>query len=124
MNSKINILIIDENNLHAHMASMALEEEGFNVKIAMDCMHGLTVLKNFKPDLLITEWEIKKMDIIDYYSEIRKNQNELPIIIYTNIPIESIAEEIRHNPKVSYINKEDGAGLLVEQVKQDLAGIL
>ena len=53
------ILIVDDEAVCTLFLSMALSEEGFDVKMATSADEAIQVGKEFKPNLLITDWMLK-----------------------------------------------------------------
>ncbi|MGM0369894.1 MAG: winged helix-turn-helix domain-containing protein [Bacillota bacterium] len=77
------ILVVDDEENIVKLVSYNLTQEGYEVIIANDGQDALTKAKQEKPDLMILDLMLPKVDGLDICRELRKNSNtsELPIII-------------------------------------------
>lgn len=53
------ILVVDDDAISAMFIATFLEEEGFDVKYAVKAADALIITKEFKPEVLITDWRLK-----------------------------------------------------------------
>jgi two-component system response regulator TrcR len=66
------ILIVDDNKNWAFIVRMMLEEEGFEVQSAADGETGYSIYLSFRPDLVITDIQMPRMNGIELIGKIRE----------------------------------------------------
>ncbi len=64
-----------------HTVCRFLEERGFTVESARNGVEALEVLKNFVPDIIITDLSMPRMDGMELVSKIRQ------LVIFADTPI-------------------------------------
>ncbi|CAN7642803.1 response regulator [Phenylobacterium sp. LjRoot225] len=89
--SKI-ILTVDDSRTMRDMLRMALVDAGFEVVQAEDGVHGLEVLLGAKPDVIITDINMPRMDGYGFMEGVRSDPQHraIPILVLTT---ESSAEK-------------------------------
>jgi len=83
----IKILLIDDDEMILKSLTSVFTKEGFGVITANDGDTGLVEALNKKPDLIITDIEMKKMDGMVMLKKIRKSGQwgeKVPVILLTN----------------------------------------
>ena len=77
------ILIVDDEHLIANMLGYALEDEGYRVVKAGDGRHGLELLDQERPALVITDLMMPQMDGMQLALAIRRRPSaaKLPILL-------------------------------------------
>ena len=70
--SKIRILIIDDEENILTVLRKALQREGYKTDIVMDARKGLSILSNSEYDLVLCDIEMPKMNGIEFYREIEE----------------------------------------------------
>ncbi len=86
------ILTVDDSRTMRDMLMLALSDAGFRVVQAEDGMHGLEVLKNEMPQVVITDINMPRMDGFGFIENVRKSERHraIPILVLTT---ESDAEK-------------------------------
>ncbi len=79
MNKKI--LLVDDDPDILEFVSYNIKNAGYNIKTAENGIIALELLKNYKPDLIILDVMMPKMDGIEACQEIRKNKEFDDVII-------------------------------------------
>jgi DNA-binding response OmpR family regulator len=74
------ILIVDDNENWVFIVRVMLEEEGFEVLSASDGETGYSTYFSFKPNLVITDIQMPKMNGIELISMIRKQDRKVKTI--------------------------------------------
>jgi CheY-like chemotaxis protein len=76
-------LVVDDSMLIRHTVCRFLEERGYAVESATNGLDALELLKERRPDLLITDMMMPKMDGSQLISELKKDPATaaLPIIV-------------------------------------------
>jgi len=81
------ILIIEDEPTLQKTLSIALEQAGYEIKGALDGEIGLRLAKETKPDMILLDLILPKMDGFEVLEEIKKDENikDIPVIILTNL---------------------------------------
>lgn len=84
--SKIILLVEDEPTLQKTL-SLALTQEGYEVKSALDGEAGLRLAKEAKPNIILLDLILPKMDGFEVLDEIKKDEatKDIPVIVLTNL---------------------------------------
>lgn len=82
MNKNISILIIDDETDIRKLLQYNLELEGFDVYSAVDGPTGLKMADKIKPDVILLDWVMPKMDGLDVLAELRDNERTRDIIVF------------------------------------------
>ena len=77
------VLIVEDDDSMAVALKDGFEYEGYNVVLARDGATGLEMAGKEKPDLMILDVMLPKMNGLDVCRQIRKEGNNLPIIMLT-----------------------------------------
>ena len=80
-NSKKTILAVDDESSIVDLLKFNLEKEGFNFISAEDGEEGINKVLNEKPDLLLLDVMIPKMDGLSVCKKIRQENINIPIIM-------------------------------------------
>jgi DNA-binding response OmpR family regulator len=75
------ILIVDDEESIRFLYQEELEEEGFEVEVAMNGEEALQKLLRFKPDLITLDIKMPGMDGIETLKKIRETERKIPIIM-------------------------------------------
>src|SRR3989338_6154463 len=117
MVDKKTILLIEDGSVILRILNNRLSEEGYNVFVAEDGESGLKKFKENRPDLILLDLILPKMDGISILREIRKDAtaSDMPVLILTNLKSnETVLESLRLGVS-DYILEE-----LVKKVKEIL----
>lgn len=78
-----NILVIEDEQRVAELLQSGLEENGYNVSLAMDGIQGLSLFLTNKFDMVLSDIILPKMGGFELCKEIRKNDADVPILMLT-----------------------------------------
>ena len=56
------LLLVEDSSMMRRMISAMLEEEGYEVALAVDGREGLAKAREFAPELILTDYEMPEMD--------------------------------------------------------------
>lgn len=86
------ILTVDDSRTMRAMLQMALADAGFEVAQAEDGVHGLETLESIKPDAIVTDINMPRLDGFGFIEGVRRHQTHraIPILVLTT---ESDAEK-------------------------------
>jgi len=81
----LTILTVDDSRTMRDMLRMALAEAGFRVVQAEDGLHGLDVLRQEAPQVVITDINMPRMDGFGFIEAVRQDQTyrAVPILVLT-----------------------------------------
>jgi len=85
VNKSKKILIVDDSKNYLFILSQTFTEEGFSVVTAENGEEGLEAVKNEKPDLILLDIEMPKMDGITMSRKLKELNIHVPIIFLTNM---------------------------------------
>jgi len=100
-------LIVDDNEEIVFIVGMLLEDEGFEIRTAMDGEEGFRVFLEFEPDLIITDIQMPRENGIELMKHIR-GFNPLVKNIYMSGDLRRfrpLLEEEREKYSVSLLEK-------------------
>lgn len=86
-NKKTRVLIIEDDSYISDMYKIKLESENFEVTIAGDGAAGIKILGKQKPDIVLLDVVMPKVDGFSVLKTIKKNSElkEIPVILLTNL---------------------------------------
>ena len=115
MSEKI-VLVDDDRNITTSV-SMALEAEGFTVKIFNDGEAGLEGISHEKPNLAVLDVKMPRMDGLELLENIRKDDQNLPVIFLTSKDDEIDQVLGLRMGADDYITKPFSQRLLIERIR-------
>ena len=85
--NKTSVLIIEDDSYISDMYKIKLESENFEVATAKDGIIGIKMLEKQKPDIILLDVVMPKMDGFDVLKIIKKNieLKEVPVVLLTNL---------------------------------------
>lgn len=96
------VLIVEDDPILLEMYKDLFESNKFEVRTASDGEHGLQLALQFKPDLLLLDLLLPKMDGTTVLERLRTDSwgTKVPIIVLTNLNIDGALLEkiIRNRP--------------------------
>lgn len=103
------IAIIEDDPVISQMYRMKFEADDFEVQLADNGERGVALVETFKPDLILLDLQMPKMDGTEALTEIRKHPwgKDIPVIILTNLGEEEAPKALRALGIHSYIVKAD-----------------
>ena len=121
------ILIVDDDSDVLDALTMVLESRGYQVITAQDGIEGLACLKAEKPDLMILDLLMPKMDGFGVMKELRDPRwaefSEMPILIQTAVREEASRRRYKLETGVElgaddYVEKPTSPDILLARVKK------
>ena len=111
------IILVDDDRNITTSVSMALESEGFTVKTFNDGEAGLKGIESEKPNLAVLDVKMPRMDGLELLENIRKNDQNLPIIFLTSKDDEVDQVLGLRMGADDYITKPFSQRLLIERIR-------
>ncbi len=132
---KSRILCVDDDRPTVTIISGVLKKEGFTVETALDGAEGLRKARSMKPDLIILDIAMPKMDGFQVHRHLRENPDTARIdvlmltakdgvdkIVEPTLPATPQAGDETYAPgALEYMTKPVKAKELIERVKAVLA---
>jgi len=121
------ILIVDDDSDVLDALTMVLESRGYRVITAQDGIEGLACLKAEKPDLMILDLLMPKMDGFGVMKELRDPRwaefSEMPILIQTAVREEASRRRYELETGVTlgaadYVEKPASPDILLARIKK------
>ncbi len=121
---KIKLALIEDDIAIVQMYRTKFEFEGYQVATAGDGVAGLELIESFKPDVVLLDIMMPKMDGLKVLEKIRANPKtkDTKVIVLTNMGDTKTAEQIYKMAATDYIVKAEMTPREVsERVKKILA---
>ncbi len=106
---KIKVLIIEDEEMLANMYISKFEKNGFEVEKALDGKEGLKIALKIKPDIILLDVIMPKMDGFMVLRELKTNSTtkDIPVIMLTNLGQEEDTEKGSQLGVSDYLVKAD-----------------
>jgi DNA-binding response OmpR family regulator len=87
MSTKQKILLIEDDKMLLEMYTAKFTREGFEIATAENGSDGLKAARDMKPDMVLLDIIMPKLDGFATLKEIRKDENikDVPVILLTNL---------------------------------------
>mgnify|MGYP005988778071 CR=1 FL=1 len=120
----ISVLAVDDSRTMRSMLSMVLTKAGFTVALAEDGQHGLDALKDVKPDVVITDINMPRLDGFGFIEAVREQSQfrGLPILILTTESAPALKARARDSGATGWIVKPFDEDKLVSAIHRVVAG--
>ncbi len=118
------ILIVDDNEEIAHLVSIILGRNGYDVEIALDGDECIEKLNSFRPDLILMDYFMPGKDGVKVSKIIKSDERfrNIPIILFTIMSVEEgLHEAVEEAGAVDYIQKPFDIEKMLEKVKRALS---
>jgi two-component system, chemotaxis family, chemotaxis protein CheY len=114
------ILTVDDSRTMRDILKAALTDAGYNVVQAVDGMHGLEVLQQEAPRVIITDINMPKLDGFGFIENVRKDQRFLgiPILVLTTESSQEKKNLARRAGATGWIVKPFDSATLVDVVRR------
>jgi DNA-binding response OmpR family regulator len=113
------ILIIDDSSTNNLLLKCIFEEEGAKVFLASNGIEGLTAANKIKPDIILLDIMMPRMDGFRVLSELRQSikLKRIPVIMITARRDSASMKRAYQLGAVDYIVKPIGITEIIERVK-------
>ncbi len=119
---KIILLVEDEPTLQKTL-SLALQQEGYEVKNALDGEIGLKLARETNPNLVLLDLILPKIDGFEVLDELKKDDatKDIPVIVLTNLESTQDIEKALALGATSYLVKANyDLKDVIEKVKENI----
>ena len=119
MNDKPRILVVDDEPQLTRVLRTGLKSRGYEVLAAQDGEHGLKLFHEWKPDLVITDLAMPRMDGLELCRRVRAT-SQVPIIILSAKGEEKIKVEALDLGADDFVTKPFGIDELLARMRAAL----
>ncbi|MBB4199788.1 response regulator [Rhodoblastus sphagnicola] len=114
------ILTVDDSRTMRDMLNLALSEAGYRVVDAVDGAHGLERLREEKPDVIITDINMPRLDGFGFIEAVRNDPGyrSIPILVLTTENAPEKKDRARKAGATGWIVKPFDAEKLVSAVRR------
>lgn len=92
--SKITILLVDDSIDFLKILSVRVTSWGYDIIEAKDGSQAIKVMKEEKPNIIILDYLMPKMDGVATLKEIRKIDSMIPVIMFTAFPNNEVMKDV------------------------------
>jgi two-component system KDP operon response regulator KdpE len=117
--SRPHILVVDDESQIARVLRTTLNAQGYEIRVANDGETALEILKDFTPDLVITDLMMPNMNGIELCRRLRKI-SQVPILVLSVRGEERSKVEALDSGADDYITKPFSTGELLARVRAAL----
>lgn len=116
------VLVIEDNEQNLYLMRFLLEKNGFIVLEATDGVRGVEMAKEAKPDLILLDIQLPRMDGYTVARELRKNNalDGIPIVAVTSYAMVGDRERILAAGADGYIEKPIDPERFIGQITKHL----
>lgn len=116
---KRNILVVDDEPQITRVLKTTLSARGYSIRAAGDGVQALDEMKNWSPDLIITDLKMPNMDGLELCRKVRA-QSRIPIIVLSVKGEEAIKVEALDAGADDYVTKPFSVNELLARVRAAL----
>ena len=116
-------MVVDDSVTVRKVTSRFLERQGFEVVVARDGVEAIDILQELRPDLMLLDIEMPRMDGFEVATQVRHNAqlSDLPIIMITSRTGEKHRERALEIGVTDYMGKPFQENELLERIAMHLA---
>ena len=117
-----NLLLVEDNDDNIATIGNYLETQGFSVSIARNGFEAIKSVKEKKPDLILMDIQMPKMDGLETIKRLRKKVNsvDIPIIALTALAMPGDREKCLKAGADEYLTKPVGLKILASIIRMHL----
>ncbi len=119
--SKFKVLVIDDELDLCRLFERILGKEGYSVILAYNGFEGIKRIEDSKPDVIILDLKMPKMNGMEALRNIRKVHKDVPIIILTGYGSAGTVREAVDLNVYEYISKPFKTEVIKRVVREALA---
>jgi DNA-binding response OmpR family regulator len=85
----VKVLIVEDDRHIVALVRYIMEREGYQVQVARDGVEGLDMAREYKPDLVVLDLNMPRMDGVEMCRRLKAEQN--PLVIFLTVHTERTA---------------------------------
>jgi len=102
---KKRILVVDDHALTRELIANMLREADYEVELATDGEEAITLLSSYRPDLILTDFAMPRLNGINVLLHVRHTSPATPVIIFTSDITPEVEQKARQLGVRDYIQK-------------------
>lgn len=116
------ILLIEEEKSLAKAYSEYLQQEGFEVAIASDGQEGILKASSEKPDLILLDVLLPKLDGLSVMKHLKDNPDtkDIPVVVLSNLSTEEVIRYMAEKGSKKYLVKSNNSLKGVVNIIKDI----
>ena len=121
---RVNILLVEDDPLMLNMYQKAFSYEGFEIEIAKDGEEGLEKAKSQRPNLILLDIMMPRLDGLELLKKFKADSNltNIPVVMLTNLSgVKYEKESLSLGAKEFLVKSEHDPKEVVEIVKKVLS---
>src|SRR4051812_17595094 len=114
------ILIVDDSPFYAKTISDSLPKKEYAVVVAKDGLEALTMVDSEKPDLILLDLALPKLDGIGFLKKIQEQRGQLkiPIFIFSNTnSMDKVSEGVALGVRGYIVKSTESLKSIVDNIK-------
>ncbi|MDD2850502.1 MAG: response regulator [Desulfuromonadaceae bacterium] len=117
---KKKILYIEDNEQNLYLVTFILEKYGYEVASATDGQEGIDLAAVVKPDLILLDIQLPRMDGYEVAGHLRENPHlaDIPIVAVTSYAMAGDRDKALAAGCTGYIEKPINPDTFMQQVEQ------
>jgi CheY-like chemotaxis protein len=90
------VLLVEDDPIIYRMYQKAFKMEGYTTELAKNGVEGLDILKTFKPDVILLDIMMPKMNGVEMLSILRSESatKDIPVVVLTNVADAGVTHEV------------------------------
>ena len=119
---KTKILIIEDNEQNIYLITFIMERSGYEIIQARDGREGIETAKKTKPDLILLDIQLPKMDGYAVARELKSSKDlaDIPVVAVTSYAMTGDREKVMEAGCTGYIEKPINPDTFVSEVEKHL----
>ena len=118
------VLVVDDSSLERSLiGSLLSTNSGLKIEYAENGVEALSQIDQLKPDLVVTDLIMPKIDGLELVEAVRNQYPEIPVILMTAYGNEDIAAEALTRGAASFVPKSQQADRLMDTVERLLTRV-
>lgn len=116
----IKVLAVDDSRTMRSILQATLNGAGFDVQLAEDGVHGLEVLTDWAPDVIVTDINMPRLDGFGFIEKVRVQDSlkTVPILTLTTESAPELKQRARNAGATGWITKPVNPDRLVSVIKR------
>jgi two-component system alkaline phosphatase synthesis response regulator PhoP len=118
------ILVVEDDTFLRSVYSTKLTKAGFIIKIAVDGVEAMEILKSFVPDIILLDLIMPRKDGFSTLEDIKKQENlrGVPVIITSNLGQQEEIDRVMAMGATDFITKSNlSLSELIEKINRTVA---
>ncbi|MER2563166.1 MAG: response regulator [Myxococcaceae bacterium] len=120
------ILLIDDSEITLQMEKAVLEQRGYDVQATTTLVEFERMLKDFKPDLILTDIHMPEARGTDICRTLKNEYQtqDIPIVLFSSLNDDELAELAQQVGADGFLSKAHGLDALGEKVDELVESII